>query len=915
MDKNQSRRQLMATASFIPHRVMDRHVHRATGRDYEILDAALLYSDISGFTAMSEKLIRMGKEGSEEVNRIINNFFQPVIGIIDRWGGDIYRFGGDSILTLFPAIDRGRPPCRRAARAASEIIAYVHAHSRLRTRAGSFQIRIHSALAAGRVYFQDLRTDYVLGGSLANSLMQIIDQSGPGEIVVNAAARKELMDLPLQALPGGLWKVRRTKRAFPAQAPDIAAPAPDLDPSAVAALTNAVKDYLPEWLYRRIQLKQTFDPSDGEHRRAAVIFLHYSGIPYDADPRRAAARQRGFYAAVRETLDRYGGWLNALDIYKDSSRVMATFGFPVIHGDDEQRACLFAYDLLKHPALKGLKVRAGINAGSIFAGPVGSDLRREYAALGDAVNLAARLAAHAAPGTIQVSGAVYDKTCSSFRYEALGAASFKGKKQAIPLYHLAGRKEAARTALTRWLSESEHLVGRNAELQTIRDRIGHVARSRGQILHITGEAGIGKSRIVQEMVKELNRHGFYGLSGGCLSYGSAFSYHPWVDVLTQFFGILPADAPAVKQGRIRDRVRAADRKLLPWLPVIGEIMGVAFPETTMTRYLNAKVKKQRVFDIIFDLLKEAGRAKPVAVIIEDIHWVDTASLELINYIGRNIEDKPMLLALISRPVDRADEFLEKKYTTVVALKELSRDDSLELIQNLLSIKDVPRDLKDLIIDKSQGNPFYIEELVKSLIEQGYIVEDRQTWKFVGDIKGLTLPDTVEAVILNRIDRLDLLSRDVIQVASVLGREFEEHLIRGIYPQPEQVETALRTLQNLDLIRQEKGRRQVNYSFKHIMTREAAYDTLAYAKRRDLHCRTGAYIETTMKNRREELLGLLSHHYFQGGDYEKALVYSVEAGDKARKVYANEEAIEFYTRAIEAYEGLEKPGRRRPARRR
>jgi len=269
----------------------------------------------------------------------------------------------------------------------------------------------------------------------------------------------------------------------------------------------------------------------------------------------------------------------------------------------------------------------------------------------------------------------------------------------------------------------------------------------------------------------------------------------------------------------------------------------------------------------------------------------------------------MLLALVSRPVDRADEFLEKKYTTIVALKELSRDDSLELIQNLLSIRDVPRDLKNLIIDKSQGNPFYIEELVKSLIEQGSIVEDRQTWKFVGDIKNLTLPDTVEAVILNRIDRLDLLARDVIQVASVLGREFEEHLIKGIYPQPESVDTALRTLQNLDLIRQEKGRRQVNYAFKHIMTREAAYDTLAYAKRRDLHCRTGAYIETAMKNRREELLGLLSHHYFQGGDYEKALVYSVEAGDKARKVYANEEAIEFYTRAIEAYESLEKPVRR------
>lgn len=914
MDKNQLRNRLTATASFVPHRIVNAHLRRTPGRGYETLNAALLYSDISGFTAMSEKLIRMGKEGSEEVNRIINNFFQPIIAIIDRWGGDIYRFGGDSILSLFPEAGGDRQPSRNAVRAASEIIDYVHAHSLLRTRAGSFRIRIHTALTAGRVYFQDLRTDYVLGGGLANSLMRIIDRSGPGEIVVNAAAAQQLAPMPLARISGGLWKVRRIKRIHRTAARAVE-PAPAPDPRVIETLTGVIKNYLPEWLYRRIQLKHTFDPSDGEHRRAAVIFLHYAGIPYDSDPRRASARQREFYAAVREKLERYGGWLNALDIYKDSSRIMVTFGFPVIHGDDEQRACLFAHELVNDPALKSLKMRAGINAGSIFAGPVGSDLRREYAALGDAVNLAARLAAHAVPGTVQVSGPVYDKTCSAFKFESLGSVSFKGKKQAIPSYRLAGRKETARSALTKWLSESERLVGRTAELQTIRDRIGRVARSRGQILYITGEAGIGKSRIVQEMVKELKKHGFQGLSGGCLSYGSAFSYHPWVDVLTQFFGILPADTPAAKQARIRDRIRTADRKLLPWLPVIGEIMGVAFPETTMTRYLNAKVKKQRVFDIIFDLLKDAGRARPVAVILEDIHWADAASLELINYIGRNIEDRSLLLALVARPVDRADEFLEKKHTTVIALKELSRDDSLELIQNLLSIRDVPRALKELIIGKSQGNPFYIEELVKSLIEQGHIVEDRKTWKFVGDIKGLSLPDTVEAVILNRIDRLDLLARDVIQVASVLGREFEEHLIKGIYPQPEMVDSALRTLQNLDLIRLEKGRRQVNYAFKHIMTREAAYDTLAYAKRRELHCRTGAYIEMAMKNRREELLGLLSHHYFQGADFDKALVYSVEAGDKARKVYANEEAIEFYTRAIEAYESLEKSSARRPAARR
>lgn len=910
MDQNQAQGQLTAMASFIPNHIIAKHIYRTTDRDYEILDAALLYSDISGFTALSEKLMRMGPEGSEEVNRIINSFFQPIISIINKWGGDIYRFGGDSILSFFPFQNQAPPAGPRALQAATEIINFVRLKSRLRTRAGSFQINIHSALVQGQIYFQDLKTDYLLAGGLVQQLMAMIDHAEPGEIVTNDPTKSVLPGLPWRPTNDKIWKLHPTrKNYFPdLRPPNLARPA--IKHRTAGALTIRIKNYLPEWLFRRIQLKQTFEPSDGEHRRATVVFLHYRGIPYDQNPRQAASEQLTFYSALREIMERYGGWLNALDLYKDSSRVMVTFGFPVIHGDDEQRACLFARDLQNHPAVKNLETRAGINAGSIFAGPVGSDLRREYAVLGDTVNLAARLAAHATAGTIQVSEAVYNKTFSNFEYHPLGRVAFKGKKQSIPIYQLIGVKEIRSRALTKWLSESAKLIGRNAELKTINEGIDQAARGRGRILYLTGEAGIGKSRLIQEMIKILSQHGFHIYNGGCVSYGSALSFHPWIDILTQIFGMAPADSALVKQNKIRKVIRDYDRKLLAWLPVIGEIMGVKFPETSLTRYLNAKIKRQRVFDIVFDLLKYQARSKPVALIIEDIHWIDPASLELVNYIGRNMADKALLLTLVSRPVEATHEFLEKPYTIRIELRELSPDNSLELIRNLLSIKDVPRDLNDLIINKSQGNPFYIEELVKSLIEQAYIVEDRGGWKFVGDIRQLSLPDTIEAVILNRIDRLDLLARDVIQVASVLGREFEENLLKGIYPQTELVDQAMRTLQHLDLIRQEKNRRQINYAFKHIMTCEAAYGMLAYAKRRALHTQVGAFIESQMKNRREEMLGLLSHHYFQGGEYEKALVYSVEAGDRARKVYANEEAIEFYTRAIESYENLEKTGRPR-----
>jgi adenylate cyclase len=351
-----------------------------------------------------------------------------------------------------------------------------------------------------------------------------------------------------------------------------------------------------------------------------------------------------------------------------------------------------------------------------------------------------------------------------------------------------------------------------------------------------------------------------------------------------------------------------DRKLAEWLPVIGEVMSVPFPETSLTKFLDAKIKKQRVFDIVFDFMKYIARSKPVNIIIEDVHWADTASMELVNYIGRNIEDKAILLTLVHRPLKKKEEFMEKEFCTPIALKELTREDSLELVKNLLNIKDIAKGFRDLIIEKSQGNPFYIEELVKSLIEQGYVVEEKGTWKFTGDVKKLQLPDTVEAVILSRIDRLDLQERDVLQVASVLGREFDDFLISGIYPDAELLKRSLRNLQRLDLIRQEKGEKQLRYFFKHIMTREVAYGTLSFARKQDLHRQTGVYIEGELKERKEEFLGLLSYHFYAGGDFDKSLLYSVEAGEKAKRVYANEEAIEFFTRAIDSYEKLEKEGK-------
>ncbi len=887
-----------ALASFLPRKIILSKIYDPQHEISERLKVVLLFADISGFTAMSERLTRLGKAGAEEVNSIINRFFDPLIKIVYKWNGDIYRFGGDAFLVFFLAKEGTSLASEWAICAAQEILTFVKTHAQTTTRVGKFRIKVHLALTKGEVYFQDLTNNFFLGGKAINYLMRIIDLAGPGQIVVSAEIKNDLNNVVFKPKKGG-WQYVRTKRR-------ILEPVvhPEIEVSGIRKITPALENYLPQWLLKRIAHKPSFGPQDGEHRKIAIVFLHFSGIDYEHNLRDARTKLTKLYKIVHTTAERYDGWINAIDSYKDSERFLVVFGFPNAYEDDEKRAVLFCYEILHHPELKNFNLRAGVNSGSIFAAPVGNYLRREYATLGDAVNLSARLGAKAKDRTIVVSEPIFNKTYNLFEYIPLGAKEYKGKKKKIRTYQLVAKKTIEAKTLGRWLRESAQIVGRAREIAIVKNVIAHCRSGKGQILCITGEPGVGKSRLVQEGIKYAENANYQILRGNCFSYESVSSYHPWIDVLNEFFQILPEDPVELRIAKVQKQIEIMDKGLVNWLPLLGEILGIDFPQNKLTKHFDPKLKKQRVFDIIFELLKSLAQQKPLQVVIEDLHWADNPSIELINYIARNIQDIPILFTLVYRPLKNKEEFMEKEWSRIINLNELDKDASLQLVRNLLNIKEIPEDLQKIIINKSQGNPFYIEELIKSLIEQGYIVEGRGGWRFRGDIKKLVLPDSVEAVILSRIDRLDLDDRDVLQVASVLGREFDEFLLKGIYGSQRFLKKSLSNLERFDLIRQQKGGRQVKYFFKHILTQEVAYGTLSFARKKELHNRIGEFVEQMLKERKEEFLGLLSYHFYQAENYEKALIYSFEAGEKARKVYANAEAIEFFTRAIASFEKLE-----------
>ncbi len=883
---------LRAFKSLVPEIVFKRIQEGKKIKAFEILDLSFLYADISGFTRMSERLSKYGREGAEELTKIINKFFSKLIEIIKSFKGDIYGFGGDAIFAFF----EGKNKEKRALECAIAMMNFVNENKKIKKFKYTFRIGMHTGIATGKVFFKDFGTDDFMGGKTLRIVSQIVSETEKGNIALCPNTVKKLKEFDFSKKKR-IYFLKRLKKI---KIPETQTDKIKYD----ERIFNELKGYIPDFIIERLGIKPFFEPRDGEHRKVTNVFIYLAGFDFDKKPLYSAKLLEKFYKVLKENCKIYGGYVNKFDIADKGERVFITFGFPRAMEDDEIRAINFCYEILNDEGLKDIDLRIGVNSGYVFAGPVGSELRSEFTVMGDAVNLAARLASKAKKGEILISEQINKKIERIFETERKGRIKFKGKVKEISVFRVKKKRAVRIRMIEKWVSESAIMVGRNEEVKEIKEIIKKVKNRKGQIVFITGEAGIGKSRLARELVNLCLKENLKVFEGDCISYGSSFSYHPWAQILNDFFEISPIDDVETKKKKITDKVSKINKKLKEWLPVIGEPLGITFPQTSLTKFIDAKLKKQRIFDLTFDFLKYEAKRHPVCIVIEDLQWADSTSIELLNYIARNIENRPIILTLVSRPLPERQEFMEKKWFTPLKLKELSEDDTMNLIKNLLDVKELPEHLKKLIFQKSQGNPFYIEEIIKSLIEAGFIVLRKGKWYFKGEIKKVKLPDRVEGVIMSRIDRLDYRTKDVLQVASVLGREFDEFLIKGIYPDVKFLPKALKDLNSLDLVRIERKEGSAKYFFKHILTQEVAYNSISFERRRALHLKVGEFIEENFKDRKEEFLGILSHHFYNANDWERALFYSVEAGEKAKKVYANYEAIEFFTRAIESYEKME-----------
>jgi ABC-type oligopeptide transport system substrate-binding subunit/class 3 adenylate cyclase len=618
-------------------------------------------------------------------------------------------------------------------------------------------------------------------------------------------------------------------------------------------------------------------------------------------------------ARIVGAVEAFGGTVK--DLAGDG--VLALFGAPVAHEDDPERALLaglrivddldgFADEVRRSWGIDGFGVRVGVESGPVVVGAVGAGSRVEYGAMGDAVNVAARLQSHAEPGSVLVGEETASRVRSLFDWGEVQRLDVKGKAGSVAARRIIG--PAGTPGRRRGLDGVQTpLVGRARELAHLRDLTQGALAGAGAILFVTGEPGIGKSRLLSEFrgVFEAGatpRGKPLWIEGKCVSYGESMTYWPFRDLVRSWLGVA-ADEPEM---RVRIALRRGIERLFrdraaEHYPYLAGMLGLSLEPDAQARIaeLSPEALQYRTFEVVRHWIQRLSEDGPVAVALEDLHWADTTSLQLLQRLHPDTESEALLLVLTLRqerdhPAWRLKEDAARGLphrTSELALEALSGDAGLELLRSLVGEGTLPDDVEGRILEHAEGNPFFLEELIRSLADSGSLVRDGEGWRFDHET-GVEIPPTVEKVILARIDRLDADPRDVLTAASVLGREFGLPLLQAVSGDGD-VRESLSTLMRLDLLREARRWPEPEYRFKHALIQEAAYRTLVVDERRALHRKAATWLEDRYEEREDEVAGLLAHHWLAAADQDKAVAYLTKAGDRARQEYALDEAIAYY----------------------
>jgi class 3 adenylate cyclase/tetratricopeptide (TPR) repeat protein len=668
------------------------------------------------------------------------------------------------------------------------------------------------------------------------------------------------------------------------------------------------QSYTPKHLADKIL--NTRSTLEGERKLVTVLFAdvaNFTSISEKLEPEEVHQIMEGCLRILMDEIHQYEGTINQFT----GDGVMALFGAPLAHEDHAQRACYAALaiqkDLIEYREKvrkdygREFQMRIGLNSGPVVVGSIGDDLTMDYTAIGDTINLASRMEGLAQPGTVLLSRDTQRLVKDYFDLKPIGPLEVKGKEEpqeAFELVKAGGAATRLEASMARGLTR---FVGRENSMAALMEAFGKVKSGTGQVVGMVGEAGVGKSRLLFEFRHRLPQDEFGYLEGHCIHYGGAMPYLPILDLIRSYFEIREGEREMIIRKRVKENILNLDQKLQGIISPIQDLLSLKVEDEVYLK-LEPKQRREKVFESLRDLFIRESQERPLVLVIEDLHWIDKTSEEFLDYLIGWLANVKVMLVLLYRP-EYTHSWGNKSYFDRIGLDQLTLKSSAELVRAILEGGETAPELSNLILNRAAGNPLFMEELTHSLLENGSIQRTGDQYILTKKSSDLQVPDTIQGIIAARMDRLEENLKRIMQVASVIGREFAFRILQSISDMREDLKSQLLNLQGLELIYEKSLFPELEYVFKHALTQEVAYNSLLSNRRKEIHKRIGKAIEELYPDNLEEFYEVLAYHYSKSEDTEKAYEYLKLSGGKAVGDHAQWEALNFYKEAVDSLNRL------------
>ncbi len=920
-----------------------------TGLAAERFPAAVLFADVMGFSHLTEALAQRGAEGPEELTRLLNRYFSWMIAFIEVEGGEVIKFGGDSLTAIFPATTANLGQAvRRAMQAAETMQSVMDEFNIMESSAGVFSLVMKIGLGAGEVLAARVggyanHWEYIIADAPLDQATQAQHRARPGQIALSHAAKAIIASASLYS--PAVWRPDWTAVSHP------------------EAVESVLRCYAPQPVLA--WLDQELHSWLATLRPMSVLFVGVHGLDYaQAD---VVDRLHTFTQSAQRIIEHYQGNLPRLTVDDKGTVLLILFGAPPqAHEDDPERALRCALDLQGLARQQNLQLAIGVTTGHVFAGPVGSDTRREYTVMGDTVNLAARLMVVIGPGQICCTYETYRGARNQLSFTPLPPVPVKGKTGLVRLYQPTGHRrpigQTDQLSLTRSgaAPAGSTLVGRQAELARLTSCLDEVRAGRSHIVVLEGEAGIGKSRLLQAMVQRLTGTGLTPLVGRGRSIEPDTPYHAWQDILSMYFGLENNDAAAsgnvvARRLRLQAHINEVAPELAGDLPLLNDILPLDFPAHHQAAHLTPAARHENLAALLVGLLRAWAVTQPLVLILEDAHWLDSYSWAALAHVAQTlaVEHLPLFLIIAMRPL--SSEAAPAAWLKLTSMAEtehlhlgaLPAEETLTLAAARLGLTghELSEVAADLVQRRAGGNPFFAEELIYTLHDSGFITlktflsTDGTTGKTRCLVSGdpekaaQVLPATIQSVILSQLDRLPPAEQLILKIAAVIGDPFTCVTLRDIVREhldldDHTFQSRLYDLTYLDLIQPAAPEPIPTYRFKNAITHEVTYQSLLFNQRRQLHRSVAHWYEQTYVHNDATQSSLfhqtdtspltvaprlvpapastslsfyyplLAYHWRQAGDEEREQHYTTLVGEQAAGQFADTAALAYLNRALE-----------------